>query len=282
MSHMPVPIAASTFLTSPAGQGLAAGVGGAIGGMFGGKVTTAGRQRDARFTRDMQNAYDANRFEKYDSITARVRDATRAGLHPLAALGIAPASGGGSLPGLAPAIPGQHDTGSAVETGINTMLNAQRSQLSGQHAQEMQGMRLEEQQLRNDWLRSQIMNSESKRLAAAANFAMPAPAMRPRPQRTPHPGEKTRPRYMSPDGTIYSAQGGTSAEVLEQDLGEWADWMPHTLGRAYDVFKAQMRNVSGVKSGNTFYDRHLKKGVRKDFGKFKKFKTPHYGPGPRR
>ena len=39
--------------------------------------------------------------------------------------------------------------------------------------------------------------------------------------------------------------GGSPADVLSKDIGEWADWMPETLHRAYQTMKAQPRNYFG-------------------------------------
>ena len=69
---------------------------------------------------------------------ARTRDARKAGLHPLAALGIAPA-GSSPIPGIAPAQPGPSPTGSAIESGIRTMQSAQRFQQTSAHQQSIGG-----------------------------------------------------------------------------------------------------------------------------------------------
>ena len=181
--------ATSTFLTSPAGQGLTAAAGGILGSQFG----SPSRAKQARQRRDQyadQKKYGSKVLdkqlrinEKYRNreIQGRVADARAAGLHPLAALGIAPSSGG-SIPGFSSSdIPGQHQTGSAIESGIRTLQGAQRHESQTAHQQVMAGLQLEEQTLRNDWLKTQILNSESKRAAAAANSQQFDPAMRPRP-----------------------------------------------------------------------------------------------------
>ncbi len=254
----------SSFLTSTAGQGLAAAAGGFLGSGLGG-TTNAGRQRDARFNRDM--ARDQIKWQdkrKSVRITRLVADAKKAGLHPLAALGISPSSGGGSLPGIAPDYPNRSPAGSAIEQGIQVMQGAQRFNRQTAHQTNMAELQVEEQILRNDWLKSQILNSETKRLAAMANAQRPAPdpAMRRQLPHKPGIGESRRPQFVHPDGSTYSVQGGTPTSVLEEYIGEWGDWMPRTLGTAYDVMKAQWRDISGIDPKNTFYDKYIKKGYR--------------------
>lgn len=276
--------ASSGFLTSAAGQGLASAAGGFLGSGIGGG-TASGRQRDARFNRDMSRSQikwlaNFQRQQPNDSIQRLVKDAKRAGLHPLAALGIAPSSGGSqsaALPGIAAEYPGRSPAGSAIETGIQVMQGAQRFNRQTAHQTAMAELQVEEQTLRNDWLKSQILNSETKRLAQYANAQRPAPdpAMRPRVQYKPHPSEAKKRILMHPDGTTYSIPGGSSAELLEQYIGEWADWMPETLGNAYDVLKSQWRNKAGIQPGNTFYDRHFKnyKAPKPIFSKPRKFRS---------
>ncbi len=272
--------ATSAFLTSPVVGGAIAAAGSLIGA--GKKQSYTSMKRNARFTSAQQRQYDRYRYRKFDSVRARVRDAKSAGLHPLAALGIAPASGG-MLPGMEQTIPGQNTAGSAIETGINVMQGMSREQTRNVHSQSMQKMQLEEQELRNDWLKSQILNSENKRLAGMANSQRPTPdpAMRRATPYKPHPSEGPRRTFMHPDGSTYSISGGTPASVLEDEINEWADWMPHTLGKAYDVMKSQWQNIAGIDPGNTFYDRHLKKGYHRPHPKPRRNTRGKSASGPR-
>ncbi len=101
---------------------------------------------------------------------ALMKSMDESGLHRLAALGITPGAGT-SMPSpqqgpvghsSQPIIPGQSNFGSAVETGINTALNVAQDN-------RMYGLKMQEQELRNDWLRTQIANSRIKTVAALAN-----------------------------------------------------------------------------------------------------------------
>ena len=137
-------------------------------------------------------------------IKSKVEGAKAAGLHPLAALGISTGSGpsGAVIPGQSP------DAGSAIGQGINTYLNARQAQEDRAHSQQLATLGLEEQRLRNDWLRQQIMASKVKSLAGLTN------ATRHRTGNvTPGPGPST-PGQMKlsetlslPTGTTTSSQG---------------------------------------------------------------------------
>ena len=113
--------------------------------MLGGLSSGPSRAKQARQRRDQyadQKKYGSKVLDKQlkineryrnREIQGRVADARAAGLHPLAALGIAPSSGG-SIPGFSSSdIPGQHQTGSAIETGLRTLQGAQRHESQTGH-----------------------------------------------------------------------------------------------------------------------------------------------------
>lgn len=268
---MPLPAPAIMSAATGAGMGSAfltgasSAFGSALGSAFGG-TTGRGKRRDQRqayryqkrFLPGIEAAIQSKKFKRH------MKDVDAAGLHRLAALGIAPSSGSASAVGaIQPEMPGQHVAGSAIETGINTMIGMQKSERQTAHQQIMGGLQIEEQTLRNDWLKTQILNSEAKRLASMANSQRPNAMQRLGLSINPHPSEAESRVYMHPDGSTYKAGGGTPASILEDDIGEWADWMPQTLGRAYDVMKAQSQYAVGIDPKNTFYDKYLNRPKRK-------------------
>lgn len=251
------------YFGGPYGAAAGASTGGQIGGMFD-STTQAGRDRNLRTAYKYQARYQPEVNKQV--FRQQIKSYKEAGLHPLAALGISTGSGGGQPAQADPQMPGQSSTGSAIGEGL-ALVGQQSRQTHGAQmgkmAQRAALLGLEEQGLRNDYLRAQIAASEQRRLMQLANSQRPVatildPAMRRQYPHKPGPNEMMRRTFTSPDGTLYTAQGGTSAEALEADIGEWADWMPHTLGRAYDVFKAQSQNLGGVDPNNTVYQRMIR------------------------
>lgn len=188
--------------------GLGSGVASALGGSFGGVSTRKARvihreQTKNAFTygykpstelnwkyhqlqntlanktwQEQQEWYRANIANK--AMQDRVRDAKAAGVHPLVAMGLTPASGGpqpsgpgGSLGGqMGPggSIPSQGSgIGSAVGRGIQTYLDMKNNQAAMQHSRAMSALQVQEQALRNTWLQTQIANSLAKRTEQGAN-----------------------------------------------------------------------------------------------------------------
>jgi hypothetical protein len=63
-----------------------------------------------------------------------------------------------------------------------------------------------------------------------------------------HPTERTEGKILTSTGKEVTIPKGTPAGVLEEEIGEWADWMPDTLRRSYQVFKGQLQNPNTVKA----------------------------------
>lgn len=217
----------------PFGYGAGAAAGSLVGSLLqGDSVNFRGKyaRNQAQFARD-QLAPD---------MIAKVKAAKAAGIHPLIALGLNPASASQQ-----PMIPGQSaDFGSAIKAGVDTTLAIR-------DAREMSSLRIEEQQLRNDWLRMQILNSARSRGAITANSTRP-PIREPAPSANPaNAAERT---FVTPEGQIESYTGGTPAADLEQEINDWAQWMPTTMRRAWQIFKKDLRGQLGVKPSTVWVD----------------------------
>lgn len=168
----------SSFLT-----GLGSGLASAVGGALGGSGNSIGRRaKDLKRLDSEQKARDIAHFRSMNR--ARMQSAKELGLHPLVAMGIAPA-GSTPIPGNATSnIPGQHDLGGAVASGINAYQSAERFKASTTHASQMANLQVKEQELRNDWLQAQIKNAKVQRIAALSNAAGRGQGMGPSPEGT--------------------------------------------------------------------------------------------------
>lgn len=253
------PASTSTFggaLGGPLGYGLGAAAGSIAGNAFSSKaVNFRGKYARNQLKHD-KNVWAAQEVQRQKNQTwqsahdiaqisprqaALMKSMDESGLHRLAALGINPGSGsaasGPSGTSAQPLIPGQSDFGNVVSDGINTALNVAQSD-------RMFGLKMQEQELRNDWLRTQIANSRMKMLTGTANSTQDEDTRAVFPTQS-HPSEGQSRHYRFKDGKEYSVIGGTPMEILEADVGEWANVMPETIHRAYQVFKKQVRNYFG-------------------------------------
>nr|UXQ87939.1 MAG: DNA pilot protein [Microvirus sp.] len=242
--------AAGGALSGPLGYGLGAAAGQIAGQAFSSnKVNFRGKyaRKQHDFTRWANKNFNQDaRDEMTPDMVARVKALDAAGLHRLAALGITP-SGSAAQSSPQPMIPGQSDYGSAISDGINTALNVSQND-------RMFGLKITEQELRNDWLRTQIMNSGTRRMSQVANEQRPASGV----IDGPTVGDDRT--TTAPGGQKITIRGGTSAQDLEDQIAEWANLMPSTIGRAYDQFKGEIRDIFGI-------DQNLE-------APFKDYKTP--------
>lgn len=234
-----------------------AAVGGAVGSFWGpfgyGVGTAAGSLAGSMLQGDGVNfrgKYARNqaqfaRDQLAPDMIAKMKAAKAAGIHPLIALGLNPASAPQQ-----PMIPGQSaDFGSAIKAGVDTTLAIR-------DAREMSGLRIEEQKLRNDWLRMQIRNSARARGAVRANSSRP-PIREPAPSANPaNAAERT---FVTHEGEIETYQGGTTAEDLEREINDWAQWMPSTMRRAWQIFKKDLRSQLGI-TPPTWWDDMRRRG----------------------
>jgi hypothetical protein len=198
--------------------GLAGGylLGGPIGAYVGASVGSS--VDSSRLTKGInkeqlkQNRYffDQNADHKIRRLAA---DARRAGLSPLAALGAAPAA----LPNINLSTP--RGTGD-VMTGLAEALI--QMELMDKQIQIMEKQH-----------QASLVNSNTDELLTSLT-AEPV-------QRRPNHSEGMPGAGVTSGGELYAIPAGTPQERLEQEIGEWSDWMPDTLHRSYKVFKEQLR-----------------------------------------
>lgn len=172
----PAPSVMAAAQSSPAvssfGSSFLTGVGTALGSsMFGSKTRSLESQyRLARTHYKKMDRLQRNRLDR--NMQARMAALKNAGLHPLAALGMSTSSGSSvSMPNV---IPGQGSSGSFIGEGIRAAMDHRADKQSRAHARTLQGLQLEEQGLRNEWVREQIKNSQIKRGQILANAARTA------------------------------------------------------------------------------------------------------------
>ena len=188
----------------------------------------------------------ANQLAEWRGKMRAVKDS---GLHRLAALGIAPSSGAGYQGAAAPqqVIPGQSDTGSAIESGISTALNLQQAKTGRAHSQAMATLQVEEQTLRNDWLRTQIQASRLKTAGAVMNSQQD----RIHSDYGFHVGESPPPEVTGQNTGII-APGGfgipvtpdrTTADAVSDQYGDVVEWVYGGARAIEDVFNAAAPTV---------------------------------------
>lgn len=151
------------------------GAGSAIGSALGGSLFKGGdgyntyrshqRKMQNQATRHNINYTGETQMAEMRGRMAALKDA---GLHPLAALGMQ-MSGGPTASTSPMSIPGQSNTGSAIAEGIQQYSRAKATQSENAHFKQMGAMKLQEQQLRNDYLGEQIKNSQLRRATQLAN-----------------------------------------------------------------------------------------------------------------
>nr|UXQ88025.1 MAG: DNA pilot protein [Microvirus sp.] len=215
-------------LSGPLGYGLGAAAGSIAGNAFASnKVNFRGKyaRNQHDFTRWANKNFAADaRAEMTPNMVSRVKALDAAGLHRLAALGITP-SGSAAQSSPQPMIPGQSDYGSAVSEGINTALNVSQNDRMG-------GLRIEEQTLRNDWLRIQIANSKMAMLKGVSNGSQDVGVSLESLQK-PHSGKivvseqppiphttETSGYSLTGHDTIMQKPGAIRGQALEDAVGE--------------------------------------------------------------
>lgn len=225
----------SSFLT-----GVGTGLGQSLVGSFGGDGVNTARGQSS-WAADLQGRVNRRSMRHYRRHleklpSAMVKGTTSAGLHPLAALGMQQGSGPAFSVGT-PGIPGQNSTGSAVGEGILAGIGAYNLKQSRQHQEKMGGLQLKEQELRNEWVREQIKNSQLRRAEILAN------ATRSSGEGTPGPGPqqagavKFSDQVSVPTGTTTSSQ---DAEDRYWEIGG-AGMGLHNIG--YDIAGAYLGSV---------------------------------------
>lgn len=189
-------------------------------------------------------------------IQAKVQGAKAAGLHPLAAIGMSTSQ--------APVIPGQTSTGSIVGDAIQAGAGGYAAAQQREYNKQMGELGLEKARLENKWLETQIANSQ---MSLAKQSAIPYPESYRRARLTRDPvlsqtlnraGQASQmgPRIpasvkadMTPrlgvdmEGNILEYPKGTAMEREEEEHGEWSQWMPRQLERAWENWKRQFKQT---------------------------------------
>lgn len=226
--------AGSNPFTSALGAGLGAGAASMAGDLISGKsVNFRGKYARNKLKHD-QKIWKAQQEHHLSTIGPNMAEHMKAldaaGLHRLSALGITPSQGSTSSSNQ-PMIPGQSDFGSAVETGINTAINVSDSNRQNAANQAFQKLMIEEQSLRNDWLRTQIANSKLKTLGQITNATqdIPLESLTGKPHSghivvteqpgTPHTGTNAGYSLFGPD-IIRQKPGVVRGQALEDAVGE--------------------------------------------------------------
>lgn len=235
-----------------------------LGGLLGRKSdqrasTKAIRQQIAGSKETLEHQYATQQKYIPQNIVAKVQGAKQAGLHPLAALGIAPA--GTPATGAMPIVPGQSDTGSIIGRGIEAAGRGYQRGQEMEYAKKIAELDLENRKLQNEFLMAQIDSSRKKTLESQVisypeayrrlrltrdpvQTALQAKATKATPVVTDPwdsiPKAHKDPRFMvTSDGDIIEIPPGTPQSVLEDEIGDWSNLMPDTVKRAAEVFKAQ-------------------------------------------
>jgi len=151
-----------------AGINTAANIAGTVGSLMGGSAEGLSRQ-DQRFLADKSWKMSERQQDFLENqMYYRSKDAERAGLHPLAALGVMPTSGGVpvSVPGGRPA-PSLGERLSSMGQNVSRAIQAQQSLPS----RALLTQQLENEKAQGDFIRAQTAES----LARARNLSMPPP-----------------------------------------------------------------------------------------------------------
>lgn len=156
------------------GEGLGSILGG-IGGLFGGK--SSGAAKEARHIQ--YDTWQMNKDLAYNGVQRRVEDANKAGVHPLAALGMNPYQGSVA------SVVGDTEKRSAIGRLAQAGSDISRGLAAGQSTEErsftktMAALQLERGGLENELLRSQIAGQRAQ-LAPSLNLGSDTGGLDPR------------------------------------------------------------------------------------------------------
>lgn len=167
-----------------------------------------------------QQAWDRQKTAMKNQIQWRVQDAVKAGIHPLAALGVNPASGppaaqigadwGGSMAQM-----GQ-DIGRAIESGMAP---------EDQSAAQLMRLQLERGSLENDLLRSQIASQRMRNMQQVA------------------PGR----RFTNPDGSLVAGDNGMGSKIVPDVPGlGWVVGQPGAAQQMADNYGDMVQEFYGA------------------------------------
>ena len=255
------PKASRSSRWSGAGAALGAGIAGPIGMGIGSAIAGSFGNKG-----DGYNTYRSHQRKLWASERAHLKlmpsalteGARRAGLHPLAALGMAP-SGSAASP-MSP--PGQSSTGSLFAQGVNRAMQYKSAQLG-----------LEQQQLQNELIKDQIKASKIARVSQAANAKQDVTkavvfdtiaggkATGSVAQPPEHTGKGQGVNLFGLMG-LKQRPGSLTAQGAEDALGEPANWIynlfnvPATIGYNLDrkIWKTPARRKSDLQFGTHWTD----------------------------
>ncbi len=224
---------AGGFWGGPVGAGIGAAAGTAAGQALSSNSVNFRGKYARNQLQHQRKIWQAERDQIGPNMAEQMKALDAAGLHRLAALGMSTPSS--SAPTQQPMIPGQSDYGNVVSEGINTALNVAQVDRQTNAQKVYQGLKLEEQKLRNDWLRTQIANSRMKSLTQAANVTQDIAL---KDVTKPHSGKvvvQPAPGYDHATDTsgyslfglmdILQRPGKLTAEGAQQAGGEPLEWL---------------------------------------------------------
>lgn len=200
-----------------------------------------------------QKGYDLANAQFRTNIQTRVKDARKAGIHPLFALGATGAGGSFSAGGEAPLPAGQHVTGSGIGTGLEVLANNKEASALEQaqtRAANAQALRNETDAMR---IASEIKRAEQAAIHGTGTPQPDTPTYDPTTGVTVYPlGERKpgpTPLVVNPNSSIprrVTVRGpGGHTKALNPDIGVdevgQLDWLYQPLFQAIDLIRGTNR-----------------------------------------
>jgi len=227
--------------------------GSAIGSMFGGGGSSSKRWTNHWNTVAMNMEND----RLHNSVAYRVADAKRAGIHPLAAMGMSPSSGGS--PGFNVSVGGGRDFGAAMkEMGAGLSRAAGATQTNLERLQE----RLLLSQVEGQEIDNAYKASEISRLQRSAQLPPPMPLPNPTEfYRNKGQAKSSVQKFSQGDGSIVEWPSDAAKQAIEDSPYEWEHMyrnriLPWLSNGFYDYVYEPVSRVKSRLLRDTFYFRN--------------------------
>lgn len=231
---------------------------GAVGGLIGSSMSAKSQQKIAAQQAALQKEFAQS------GIQWRVADAKKAGVHPLAALGMQGAS-------YTPQSVGTPDYGSSFSQMGQNIGNALYKTMDP-HTRTQMDLATERAGLENELLRTQINSLRATR-TQSPGIATVAPSRTGQPAMSEPPAPEHTGLRFAPAGIVLTDPANSDAQKFEDRYGESADWIEGPLNRFYDYFyrfrgmpfgawrELQNMRAENFHAGRGFYygfDRHYR------------------------